>query len=1151
MDPEIEKRILARAVEEHLIQIRILLEKGILDEVAVREFEAEFIEEQQKFSSSDSLAVEGSIGSSKNQLILSKNSLDYAAGFDTKSYQILEFLGEGGMAQVFKAYDPVLKRHVALKFLRVGDANWRERFLREAKAQARIEHPNVCKVYEVGEIEERPCIAMQYIEGKTLKQIASSLNVEQKVRLIKEIAEALQEAHRMGVIHRDIKPNNILIHTQENGQIIPYLVDFGLVRLETETEGTTVTDVMIGTPSYMSPEQANGKPGMIDRRTDIYSLGVTIYELLSESLPYSEGDGSISRKILEDDPIPLRKKNRLVPSDLETIIMKCLEKQPERRYDSAKAFAEDLQRYIDGEPVFARHSSLTYKLFKKGRKNKKIVAVAAVAFLLVCFFGWLGIKSRQTAQKQLALAQRFGEKVNQIESVMRFAHMLPLHDTTAEKEVAKQSMRQIADEMKTLGKIATALGTYALGRGFFALRDYSKAQENLQRAWNEGYRTPEAAYALGQTFTALYQQKLGELRRIADKDLRVSQRREIEKQFREPARFYLYFSHDVQVESKIYVEGLLAFVEKKLDEALVKSKQAYQQKGWFYEAKRLEADIYVEFGNQESERGQYERAKQNYQKADQAYRHAIQIGRSDSSIYKGLCNSNVSAILMELESSGNPLTHLDDGLLACQQALQADPADVEAHNVLSDFYYWVAEHERRNGAEPRLNLTKSRATAQKALTLLPTAEAYVRISSAYWSEAFYEDSQGQDPRSNLQNSINAVQKALEINPNSEESFNLMGVANNLQASYETAHALNPDASLQKAIDAFQKAIRINPNFGKAYTNLGTAYSKHLHYELVHGLDIRKGAYLAIEAYEKALRINPNSARTISNVGNTYMMLGVYELEHGGDPRQSLRKAIEAYEKAQIISPTLPFGYNNMASVLGPIASYKLSQGLDPTIDLQNAIENCEKALQLRPNYANAYINLGTSYRYFAEYDLSQKKDPMDSFKKAVVALQKALELSPDNVEAIHEMGRSAVAEGHWLMIQGKDPQDAFFRARKMFDRALKINSQDADALLGLGRLYRWRAEWRLEKRQSPSEEVSQGLLPLNKMLSFFPNSSHIYATQGMLYLIESKAKKNLLEKSELLKKAYTSIEKAISFNQNLAHEYAPYLRKARELSTNL
>jgi len=502
-------------------------------------------------------------------------------------YQIVGALGSGGMGIVLKAYDPALKRYAALKIIRTEHPELAVRFVQEARAQARVQHEHVCRVYEVGEMEGKQYIAMQLIEGETLSLASKKMSLEAKVRVIEQIAEALHVAHKQGLIHRDIKPSNIMLEKNEDGVWKPYIMDFGLAR-DQDAPGLTRTGVSMGTPHYMAPEQVGNRHEQLDRRTDVYGLGATLYELLSGSPPYQGNSGpEIMMQILRDDPVPLGKLAPKIPQDLETIVMKCLERDPSRRYDSAKALAEDLQRYLEGDPVSAKPTSLSYRVIKRAKKNRLAtgiaVAAAILTFILVGSFLWIQWQNRL----QASYAREFGDEIKNIQSVLPSIYAAPLHDVRPELAELRSRLAKMETRVKQGGRAAQDPGNNALGQGYLALGEIEKAREHLEKAWQAGYQSRSTAYTLGQTMGLLFQKKLAEVERNSNEEVRAKMRLEYEKEFRDPAVRYLKQAEG-SVDSPAYVEGLIALYEKRYDVALKKAQEAFAKTTWSYEAKTLE-----------------------------------------------------------------------------------------------------------------------------------------------------------------------------------------------------------------------------------------------------------------------------------------------------------------------------------------------------------------------------------------------------------------------------------------------------------------------------------------------------------------------------------------------------------------------------------
>src|SRR6516165_1509643 len=299
-------------------------------------------------------------------------------------YALLEEIGRGGQAVVYRAHQKSLNRTVALKLLGLGPWTTEthlKRFRREAEAAASLQHPCIIPIYEVGERDGQCYFSMKFIEGGQLDEVVkhTPMSIRRAVELIAKVARTVHYAHEHGILHRDIKPGNILL--DHNGE--PHLTDFGLARLA-ETESTiTGTREVLGTPSYMAPEQAAGETTKLGKTTDVYGLGAVLYQLLTGQPPFAGGTTYETVKLLLDtEPRPPRSFNAKIDRELSTICLKCLEKDPKRRYLSALALAEDLERWLKHEPIQARLTGVFARARKWVRRNPKLV-VAGIAGLLV------------------------------------------------------------------------------------------------------------------------------------------------------------------------------------------------------------------------------------------------------------------------------------------------------------------------------------------------------------------------------------------------------------------------------------------------------------------------------------------------------------------------------------------------------------------------------------------------------------------------------------------------------------------------------------------------------------------------------------------------------------------------------------------------
>lgn len=342
-------------------------------------------------------------------------------------YELISPLGQGGMGVVYKARQKSANRLVALKIIRpdrmssmteVTQRRMVDRFRAEAHAAARLQHDNLVTVYDVGEIDGCHYFSMQYVEGGCLSDQISecSLDSRQAATFLEPVCRAVHAAHEEGILHRDIKPANILI---EDGTLRPRIADFGLAKLQNEDQELTRSGEAMGTPSYMPPEQF-GDAASATARSDIYSIGATLYHLMSGRPPFKAATSMATmRQVLNVEPVALRELNPEVDQDVETICMKCLEKEPDRRFQTAKEVADELKRFINGEPILSRPISRPERLLRWCRRNPVVsslsglaatsMSVAVVSFAVAYFETDEARKKVEASLDETAKAQKLSE----------------------------------------------------------------------------------------------------------------------------------------------------------------------------------------------------------------------------------------------------------------------------------------------------------------------------------------------------------------------------------------------------------------------------------------------------------------------------------------------------------------------------------------------------------------------------------------------------------------------------------------------------------------------------------------------------------------------------------------------------------------------
>ncbi len=922
-------------------------------------------------------------------------------------FEPLAFLGEGGMGRVFKARDPRLNRLVALKFIRGEDEDLLRRFQVEARSQALIEHPHVCKVYEVGEVEGQAYIAMQFIEGSSLEEARAQLNLEEKVNILLEVAEATHAAHRQGIIHRDLKPANIMLERTEQGRWWPYVMDFGLAR-GTDGAGMTLSGVAMGTPSYMPPEQVLGRTAEIDRRSDVYSLGATLYDLLAGEPPFSGSSVTeLFIRVIKEEPPPLRIHLPSLPGDLETIVLKCLEKEPQRRYDSAKALVEDLRRFLDGEPIQARPASVIYRFRKRVRKNRALSGAILLSALLGLGFASWGVRATLRAQRQTQLANRFALEVKAIEDTMRVAHLRPLHDVRPEKAKVLARMGRLRDEMARQGSIAAGPGGHALGLGHMALGEVRQARMTFQAAWDAGYRPPQMGLALGQALAAEFEIERFAARqlpkeeqeiRMADLQARLLSpateflgthlARARQARLRPPPGYaFAGSAREEALEGAGYLEALLLHLQGREAEAIPKARAAFLQDPGIYEAKRLEAQALMVLAQNARNAGALDEAGARLEEAGRALAEARELARSDGSLWRWEAERRMALAALGVGRDPLPATEKAylSGIAACGQALVSDPDDIEALRRAAEAWHDMATYQLDGGRDNLPALERAKGLLDRALALKAgEGELWYLLGRVGYAMARARDHRGDG-------SVEAYVQAL--------------------AAYREAQARGREASERSALACLFMAF----------------------FQEAHGMDPGPSLVEAEGLVRRARQFREDRF-SLNTMGLVLGALGRWRMAQGESPEPLLSEArscfTTGYERYHAFA-----SLRNLADAWLLVARWDEAGGRDPGPALEKARTTVLDALQVGPTYFLSHLTLGEVHLLRARAAVPGARD--QELQEARQALERAIRLNPADPVAYQRLAEVG------LLVEASGQGEGFRRAEAALEAARRRVGQDA------------------------------------------------------------------------------------------------------------
>lgn len=1019
-----------------------------------------------------------------------------------EKYEIQKLLGRGGMGAVYQARDLRLNRKVALKFIRGDDPLLAKRFLQEARSQARLDHPNLCRIYEVGQVEDKPYIAMQFIDGQSLDQANAELSLHEKIIVIRDAALALHEAHRIGVIHRDIKPANILVQRRSDGLPQPIVMDFGLARESNTNRGLTETGTVMGTPGYMPPEQARGSSRHLDRRADVYSLGATLYELLAGQPPFTGQEViDVILSVLNDEPQSLRALVPEVPVDLETIVLKCLAKEPVQRYDSAKALADDLQRFIDGDAIQGRRSSLRYRLARQVRRNRALFALGTITVLVAAILGALGLRIELRSRRQAALSQLLGQEIRDMEWLLRSARQLPLHDLEREKTIIRRRMGQLQTELVTYGELSRGLAHYALGRGHLALHEYPLALAQLRQAIALGVQSAEVNYALGFVLGKHFEQAMYEARLAGGGDWAKKQLKDIEPQYLVPAIDLLSRSREMKHDSPHYLDGLIAYYQRDYENALTQTAAALQSAPWLYEAAKLSGDVHHERALLARDVGHDEKAKQEFAAAVKSYEAAATIGPSDSEVYAALAETWVRQIEMAAQR-GQP-THAAHAaaIAASEKVIASEPQSITGplQKARASMMTMVVAGE---GLSSEVRIRECLAAAEQVLEKQPghpyasETAANCELSAAEGLRAL-----GKDPEPLLRKALSRLVPILKIYPHFLHGRSGLGAAYILLGSNLQLHgSANAKDVLEKSVEQFVAALSIDAAFLNAPINV-LATGTFLVLEAQSDADIRAVLSLADEWLAKCKAIDSNNLQCLGNYFQVYARAANWALQAGQDPLPWLQRASEMLAMHRRSGGNFLDTEQHAALAQFVEASDRVRRNLDPwpsLIEMQASLKRC---------FAIA------------------KEDAMCRTLSVRAEWVQADWLTAQHKPAVARL-EAALAEAHLATQSPEIYPDAWDVLAQAHLRLAQVANGPAARV----------------------PHIHAGLAAVEKVFAVNPNHASGLATRGALELLRAQGQLEPSERHSAAQSAVRALERALQRAPLLLQSYAPMLETARRIT---
>ena len=759
-------------------------------------------------------------------------------------YIIGPLLGHGAMGDVYEAWDIVLARPVALKILKHLEPAAMIRFMHEAQLHARLDSPNICRIYDVDASNGTPRIAMQLIRGPTLEDAAQDLRLDEVVAILAQVAEAVHGAHRLNLIHRDLKPSNILLHWNEHSGWIPYICDFGLAMA---LDGPSVTQPMAltGTPAYMAPEQVRGDRSLVGPPTDVYGIGSTLYFALVGRPPCVTTTTTEMLRVKRERRFPTpRSLEPDIPPKLEAILFKCLEPSPEDRYASAAELASALREVLAGLTGPAEPAPGNGRSWIRSRRMVTALLLASLGLTatLPLLASYLGRRRSQEAEK----AQIIALEAASLEQSIRNERLLPNHDLRPADARVRARIESLPARTATLGPGAEGPLGFALGRAYFLLEDLPRASDELEKAWSAGFRTPEAALVLAQV---QYRNRGALLARAAFEGLpappEAAEATALVERFLQLAR--LQTSQPVE-----FTEALAASLGGNHAQAADEARQALKANPWHLESAVLGAASLSALARERLDAGDADGAEQRYQEAMDLAQGALDRAQSDPRLHHAYCAAALGLATMALERGDLAPASLEELARRTGRALRLDPDNQDTQSDTLQVLTLKAMLQRGQGRDPRPVLDQALQFFWAGTREPRSLDLRMDHMVLYWLRAEAEFDRGEDPGPSLA-------EALKDPGHTGARFrDVQGEVLNFKARLEASRGQDPRPTVEAVVARYEPPALQQGSSGLCLT-AAKAWLIRAEWELGHAIDGTDSLRRAQALTARALERDPTSA----------------------------------------------------------------------------------------------------------------------------------------------------------------------------------------------------------------------------------------------------------------------------------------------------